>query len=272
MHPALSVNTLCFAPAPLDRLSEKVARIGARGISPDLAQVLDLGVPQTAHLLRDAGLTVATLTHRAFGFATSELVTVARERLCRTIDIAAKIGAASIIMTTGGRGLLDWSEAAERFAEAIAPCTDMAIEAGVRLGIEPTSHLYADVSIAHRLADTTRIAHMAKIAPILDLFACWFDVDIDAAIAEAAPHLALVQVSDYVSGDRALPCRAVPGDGDVPLDRLIPALVAAGYCGWFDLEIIGPRLLAEGEEIGLMRAGEFVGSLLGSCRTTEQTT
>ena len=207
-----------------------------------------------------------TLTHRAFGFATPELTASARERLDRTIAIAAEIGAQSITMTTGGRGALSWPDAAERFAEAVAPCAEQARTAGIRLGIEPTSHLYADASIAHRLTDTVQIARKADIDVVIDLFACWFDADIEAAIAAAGPHTALVQVSDYVPGDRALPCRAVPGDGAIPLDRLIPAIVQSGYRGWFDLEVIGPRLLAEGEEAGLRRAAKTVGEILVKCR------
>ena len=262
MHPDISINTLCFAPVGLDKLADKVTRIGARGISPDLEQVLRQGVPQSARLFRDAGLKVAALTHRAFCLATPEAATAARERLDRTIDIAAEIGARSIVMTTGGRGALAWTDAADRFAEAIAPSADKARMAGIALGIEPTSHLYADTSIAHRLSDTVRIVRTAGISVVIDLFACWVDADIEVAIAEAGPLASLVQVSDYVHGDRGLPCRAVPGDGAIPLDRLIPAIVWAGYNGFFDLEIIGPRLQAEGEDAGLRRAGDFLGTLL----------
>jgi hypothetical protein len=43
--------------------------------------------------------------------------------------------------------------AAVRFACELGPCVDYAKAAGVTLAPEPTSHLYADVSIAHRLAD-----------------------------------------------------------------------------------------------------------------------
>jgi sugar phosphate isomerase/epimerase len=267
MHPAISVNTLSFARGGLDELSERVARIGARGISPDLEHVVAHGVPATARLLRDAGLKVAALTHRAFAFTPPKNVESARERLDRTIDIAARIGAQSIVMTTGGRGLLCWTDAADRFTEAIGPCGDKARAAGIALGVEPTSHLYADASIAHRLSDTVRIVGKAGLSVVIDLFACWIDADIDVAIAEAVPMASIVQVSDYVYGDRGLPCRAVPGDGNVPLDRLIPAIVRAGYCGYFDLEIIGPRLQAEGEEIGLRRAGDFIGALIDQAGT-----
>jgi sugar phosphate isomerase/epimerase len=262
MHPAISINTLCFARGGLDELSDKVARIGARGISPDLEHVVTHGVPATARLLRDAGLKVAALTHRAFAFTPPKNAAAARERLDRTIDIAAGIGAQSIVLTTGGRGALGWADAADRFAEAVAPCSDKARAACIALGVEPTSHLYADASITHRLSDTVRVAGKAGLSVVIDLFACWVDADIDVAIAEAVPMASLVQVSDYVYGDRGLPCRAVPGDGNIPLDRLIPAIVRAGYRGYFDLEIIGPRVQAEGEEIGLRRAGDFIGALI----------
>lgn len=167
-------------------------------------------------------------------------------------------------MTTGGRGPLSWHAAADRFANTVAPCVEAARAAGVDLGIEPTSHLYSDVSIAHRLADTVTLARKAHIGVMIDLFACWVDADIEKAIAAAAPISPVVQVADYVYGDRGLPCRAVPGDGAIPFERLVPVLVRSGFTGWFDLEIIGPRLQKEGEAQGLRRAADRIGALLGN--------
>jgi sugar phosphate isomerase/epimerase len=204
----------------------------------------------------------------AFGFANAEAAAEARERLIQTIAVAGEIGAQNVVMTTGGRGTLAWPEAAERFAEAIAPCAVAARAAGIALGIEPTSHLYADCSIAHRLSDTAALARMAGIAPVIDIFACWFDSDIEAALTQAAPLCQLAQISDYVLGDRGLPCRAVPGDGAVPFERIVPHMVSAGFTGWWDLEIIGPRLQAEGNEAGLHRAAAHIGRLLESAGET----
>lgn len=254
----ISVNTLSLAPAPLSDQVETVTRTGLGGITPEIDQVTAFGPAATAQAVRDAGLEVAGLTHRAFGLTTPAETAIARERLLRTIDIAHHIGARSIVMTTGGRGDLAWAQAAERFAEGIAPCAEAARAAGILLGIEPTSHLYADASLVHRLTDTARLARMAGIGVACDLFACWVDCDIEQAIAEAGPSIGLIQVSDYVYGDRGLPCRAVPGDGAVPLDRLISAIVNTGFDGWYDLEVIGPRLQAEGQEAGLRRAADHV--------------
>lgn len=262
MHPRISINTLCLAPDALGKQIDLLARLEARAISPDLMHVEEWGVAETARRIGDAGLEIATLTHRAFGFATPEEGQEARARLERTIAIAAAIGAQTIIMTTGGRGALAWAEAADRFAEAIVPCVASAEAAGVKLGIEPTSHLYADASIVHRLADTTTVARKAGITVIPDIFACWVDADIEKAIAEAGPSISLIQVSDYILGDRGLPCRAVPGDGAIPFDRLVPAFEAAGFAGYYDIELVGRRLQDEGQEQGLKRAADHIARCL----------
>jgi sugar phosphate isomerase/epimerase len=256
MVASLSINTLCLEPAPFERQVEIIARLGATAISPQREEIQACGATQAARLLRAAGLTAVTLTHRAFGYCTSAEAATQRERLNKSIELAHAIGAPSICMTSGARAELSWADAAARFASEIAPCVAQARAAGVALGLEPTSHLYADVSIAHRLTDVVTLARCAGISVGLDLFACWVDSDIEAAIAAAGPMCAFVQVSDYVLGDRGLPCRAVPGDGAVPLDRLVRLILASGYRGPFDLEIIGPRLVAEGRETGLRRALE----------------
>jgi sugar phosphate isomerase/epimerase len=262
MHPAISINTLCLGEGSLAQHIAQVRALGAGALSPTLEQVAACGTTTARRLLTDAGLRVATLTHRAFGFATPAETESAQARLNETIDVAAAIEAQSITFTSGGRSALTWAQAEQRFVEAVAPCAARARAAGVALALEPTSHLYADVSIAHRLSDTVRSSRAAGVSVGIDLFACWFDSDIEDAIAAAAPLCALVQVSDYVLGDRGLPCRAVPGDGAIPLSRLIPLIAKSGYRGFFDLEIIGPRLSAEGLTAGLSRAAGAITALL----------
>jgi len=254
IHPAISVNTLCLPVAGLPVLADQVAALGVSGISPTLEQVTACGPAIAAQILHGAGLVVATLTHRAFAFSEPTEIEAARDRMLRTIEIAHAITARSITFTTGGRGNLNWPEAADRFVAAIAPCAETAKAAGVKLSLEPTSHLYADASIAHRLTDAMTLVRRAGIHLGIDLFACWFDSDIETAIADGAGQAALVQVSDYTAGDRALPCRSVPGDGIIPLERLIPLIHATGFNGHYDIEIFGPRVSAEGELAALARA------------------
>lgn len=262
IHPAISINTLCLPTAGLAVQAARVVRLGVAAISPTLDDVTAHGVPATQRLFADSGLRIATLTHRAFGFATPAERDAARDRLARTIDIAHAVAAPTITFTSGGRGHCTWPEAAARFADAIAPCAERARAAGIKLSLEPTSHLYADASIAHRLTDTIALVRAAGIHLGIDIFACWFDADIDAAIDQGAGDAALVQVSDYAAGDRALPCRAVPGDGMARLDRLIPRVHAAGFRGFYDIEIFGPRIDAEGAEAALARAISRLAALI----------
>ena len=76
------------------------------------------------------------------------------------------------------------------------------------------------------------------------------------------PLTGLVQVSDYIPGDRFTPSRAVPGDGAVPLERLLGDILELGYEGVFDLELVGPRIEQEGPRIAGKRAAENLSGIL----------
>jgi sugar phosphate isomerase/epimerase len=103
---------------------------------------------------------------------------------------------------------------------------------------------------------------MAGIGVCIDLQPCFGEAGLSRLFRRALPITGLVQVSDYVLGDRVAPCRAVPGDGVVPLERLIGDLLAAGYQGLFDLELVGPRITDEGGAAASRRAAERLSEML----------
>lgn len=182
--------------------------------------------------------------------------------LARTIAAAPGLGANHIYMVTGARGSLDWEQAAARFAALIAPCRDAAAAQGVALSVETANLFNADIHVAHTLDDTIRLAELAGIGVTIDLGACWFEGGLADKFRRALPLTRLVQVSDYVLGDRTTPCRAVPGDGVVPLDRIVGRLLDLGYDGLFDLELSGPRIAAEGHRAAFARGAEALSELL----------
>ena len=182
--------------------------------------------------------------------------------LGQALSAAKVLGAHHIYVVSGGRGGLDWEGAAARFAELIAPCRDAAAAQGVELSVETANLFNADFHIAHTLDDTIRLAEMAGIGVTLDLGACWFESGLKAKFAHAMPLTRLVQVSDYVAGDRSTPCKSVPSDGIVPLERILGDILELGYAGVFDLELIGPRIEAEGHRAAFTRAAETLSELL----------
>lgn len=186
----------------------------------------------------------------------------AARALLATIDLAAELSVPSIYLLTGGRGRLSWEEAASRFTDLLAPCRDRAERAGIALLVENASALNADIHIVHTLPDTTQLARIAGIGVCVELHACWPEANLRSNLAEALPLTGLVQVSDYVLGDRSTPCRAVPGDGAMPLERILRDVLDLGYAGLFDLELIGPRIEAEGPRQACRRAAHYLSDLL----------
>jgi len=245
----LSVHNVTFLGSDNAELQRYWTALGLRRLSILDTQLLD---PDFVRLIRNEGYVVEAVYH-LFG---------ARADLSRLIDAAAATGARCIYMLTGGRGGLSWEQAAERFCLAIEPCVQQAEQAGVSLAIENASSLYADIHLAHSLRDTITLAELAGVGICVDLFHCWAEADLEGLLRLALPRTQLIQLSDYVLGDRALPARAVPGDGAIPIEPFVAQALAGGYRFGFDLELLGPRIDAEGRLAAAERACATVSAML----------
>ena len=252
--PRVSVHSVTFLDASVDEMRYHWRDLGVSRLSLIDAQLDD---PELADVITAEGYAVETVFHR---FTTTD-------ELRRRIDDAARIGARVVYMLTGGRGEASWDEAAERFCSAVAPCLEHADRAGVALAIENASGLYADLHIAHTLADTVELAEMAGLGVCVDLSHCWAEAHLDELVERAMPRLEMVQLSDYVLGDRALPARAVPGDGVVPVEAFLAHAIAAGYRHGVDLELIGPRIEQEGRLAAARRGCAVVSEMLSRIDT-----
>lgn len=264
MHPRVCLHQVAFAS---DSTSAFIAHCRAIGVQ-ETTLVTPLlmqpgGVEEAQAALAAGGVRAHTVNHP---FATFPDLAgdgdKATAKLLEAIDIAAALGAPNIYLVTGGRGSLLWEEAAQRFADLIAPCLPAAHEKGVRLLVETASDFNVDIHIAHTLDDTIRLAEIAGIGVCIELHACWFEGGLREKFARAMPNTGLVQVSDYVLGDRTAPCRAVVGDGAIPLEHLIGDLLEAGYAGVFDLELLGPRIQQEGAAAATARAARNLSDIL----------
>jgi sugar phosphate isomerase/epimerase len=258
-HQRLSVHNVTFYGASLAELEQHWADLGVSRLSILDDQVLDPDFPK---LVQRNDCTVEAVCHVFAGGRLTGDPRAARDALLPVIDAAAGVGARVIYMLTGGRDSLTWPQAADRFTAMIAPCVEHAKQAGVALAIENASSLYADIHLAHTLRDTITLAEMSELGVCIELFHCWAEGDFEAMVQRALPRTELIQLSDYVLGDRALPGRAVPGDGAIPIESLVARALAGGYAHGFDLELIGPRIEAEGRLAAARRACDVVGAML----------
>jgi sugar phosphate isomerase/epimerase len=264
MHPRVCLHQVGFLSESTPAFVQFCRDIGVRHMT--LANPYMLGptvVEETAAELAKGGPQATNMAHVFARQPDLERDTGgAAEALMQAIEAATALDMPHIYMVSGPRGSLDWEAAAARFAELIASCREVAAQRGVALSVETANMLNADIHIAHTLDDTIRLAEMAGIGLTIDLGASWFEGGLADKFRRAMPHARLVQVSDYVLGDRVTPHRAVVGDGAVPVERLCGQLLDLGYEGVFDLELTGPRIEAEGHRAAFQRAAQNLSEIL----------
>lgn len=264
MHPRISLHQVAFANESTASFVEHCRAIGMPNMTLVSFFLMKPGAIAESGLAAGyAGPQVTTLNHPFALFPNlQDDRGEAQDKLLQAIGLAATLGARSIYLQTGGRGMLDWEQAADRFTTLLAPSRASAAAQDITLMIENASSFNIDIHMAHTLADTIELAERAGIGVCIDLHPCWGEAGLDRLFKRAMPFTGLVQVSDYVLGDRTAPCRAVPGDGAIPLERLIGSLLEAGYQGLFDLELVGPRIEAEGARAASSRAADNLSEIL----------
>lgn len=195
------------------------------------------------------------------GIRVSNVVTEERV-VYDALEFGAAMGADSVWLTPGGIGSRLWEEAAEDFCTRIAPVVDRAKELGVAFAVQPTNSLRLDLSFIFNLRDTIELARMAGAGVILELECCWYERGFEELVRDNIDLITLVQIGDFKIGSVSSPNRAVIGDGDIPLERLLRIILDAGYTGMFDLELIGPRIEAEGHLSATRRSLERATEIL----------
>jgi sugar phosphate isomerase/epimerase len=204
--------------------------------------------PTDVELLQSSGLEVANV------------IGVGHSGLGRALELANRLGAPAIVFTTGPAGALEWDDAAAALAVALAP----RLPAPLKLCLEHTNSLRHDVSFVHTLRDAIDLARRLDIHVCMEINACWAERDLARTITDGIDRIGIVQVSDFSIGTLSTPNRLVPGDGDIPLQRIIGQVLDAGYEGVFDLELVGPKIEAEGYRSAISRSCDYLSELLPS--------
>jgi sugar phosphate isomerase/epimerase len=265
VNPRLSVSAI----STIDwTLEQDLAFYGANGIEQvglSLAKLERHGLDDGVARVVDNGLQVTNLLGLGpFKLAEPHSWGQQQDRLTAAIGAAAAVSPDCLVLTTGPAGDLEWEAAADALALALRPVLAEAVQQGVPVALEHTNPLRTDLSFLHTLRDAADLARRLEVGVCLEVNACWYERDLATTIAHAADCIRLVQVSDFVVGTHCTPDRAVPGDGDIPLRRVLGHVLKAGYGGVFDLELIGPRIEAEGYEAAVPRAIAATSALLES--------
>lgn len=249
LHPRVAVNSIS---ALKQSLAEDLALWGDLGIQRMgiISPKLDApGWDASQKTLRDAGVLVSSVSCQS-------------NQVARCLEFAAGVGANVLYAVSGSAGPIAWEEAAARYCEDMAPIVARARELGVRLAVEPTNPLRSDVSFVHTVRDAIDLARMAGIGVCVDFYSSWYERGLAELVRKNADLLTLVQICDYKIGTLDTPNRCAIGEGDIPVERLIALMLDAGYEGVFELEILGPRIEAEGYRGPIQRSVERASEIL----------
>jgi sugar phosphate isomerase/epimerase len=263
LHPRVSVNGVALATEPVEPQLQWAAEVGVAGYGLPLDAVLREGPEEVAAVARATGISIAYLIIPAmFTLDRPERWEAETNRVGTAIAAAATLGTTTIYATTGPAGRLSFEEAIAAFAAAATPAARLAVRAGIDLLLEPVSLLRADLGFPTSLRDTLAVAAAAEMKVCADLLWCWRERDLESTVAAGIEAIGLVQVSDCEAAPARLPCRLVPGDGILDLERPLRLLIEAGYDGLFDVELLGPAIEAEGVEAALLRGARWTSDLL----------
>ena len=224
----------------------------------DLALYDELGIHTIGVATRKIETEDDIIQVRLSGLTVANVIGVGQAGLPRAMSIAAQVRAPAIIFTTGPANGLEWDDAADRFEASMRDVLPIA----ARPCLEHTNSLRVDVSFVHTLRDAIDLARRLDIFVCMEINACWAERGLARTIADGIDRIGIVQVSDFAIGTLSTPNRLVPGDGDIPLRRIIGQLLDAGYGGVFDLELVGPKIEEEGYRSALARSCAYLSDLL----------
>jgi sugar phosphate isomerase/epimerase len=232
---------------------EDVAQYAAAGI-PAVGvwrhKLSDCGQARAVELLDGAGLAVSHLFW-AGGFTGSdgrsyrESVADAAE----AVRTAAALNCRTLVVYTGPRAGHTANHARRLAQSALEELASLATELDVTLAVEPMHPGCAAewtflTSLDDTLALLAAVGH-PRVRMVFDVYHLGQQPGLADRVAEALPHIAIVQLGDARGAPDGEQNRCRLGQGTVPLAEIVAALRAAGYDGYYDVELLGEEIEAD---------------------------
>jgi sugar phosphate isomerase/epimerase len=168
-----------------------------------------------------------------------------RERIASlraSIQRLAPFAPEGIVCLTGSGLGLEPRAARATVVDGLSRLAEEAARAGVRLALEPyQADGGAEWTIAHTIPEALELIEEAGGGPSLalqvDVWHLWNSASVLDDLRREIGRVAGVHVCDVRSPTRGWADRVLPGDGVADLPALLGTLEAAGWRGFYDLEI-----------------------------------
>jgi sugar phosphate isomerase/epimerase len=244
----LSINQYTLKNLTIPQLLEDCAAEQIHFVALWREKVAQAGLGEVVRLLSDTGIKVSSLCRGGF-FPASTLDQQSKnlDENYRAVDEAAAIAAEILVLVCGGIVNHDIDRSRAMVVEGIARLLPYAVQAGIKLGIEPLHPMFAaDRSVIVSLSQANGIVEFFQsndLGVVIDVYHVWWDPAIYTEIARASGHIFGFHVNDWiVPVPDMLNGRGMMGDGIIEIRRLREAVTQAGYRGPVEIEIFNEDL------------------------------
>ena len=163
------------------------------------------------------------------------------EAVCSSIHRLAAFGPSAIVCLTGPAGGRDPAEARALVVDGLRIIGAEAERAGMRMALEPFQREgIEDWSLVNTISEAVELIDEAGSPAIgiqFDVWHLWNTPDLLDEIERHIDRFAGVHVNDWREPTRGWADRALPGHGAAGVAAILGALDAAGWGGYYDLEI-----------------------------------
>lgn len=244
----LSLNQITLNKLSLRECVEACIRHEVGWIAPWRNKVAEIGLAESARIIKDSGLRVSGLCRGGyFPAPTAEARAKQIDDNLRAIDEAAALGTDVLVLVCGPAPDKDIDAARGMVADGIAAVVGHAHACGIKLGIEPLHPMFAaDRSVICLTDEALELAEKFDAADVgitLDAFHIWWDPGVYYKISKCAGRIVAFHVSDWaVPLPDIFAARSMMGAGVIELRRLRQAVQSAGYSGPIEVEIMNHAL------------------------------
>ena len=231
---------------------DQIARAGIQGIGVSGASLELVGVAEAKRSISDAGLEVSSY-FSIRGTLTADGRQPDLDEARMRLGEASQIGSPNLLVTLAKEAGLAYEEADKRAVDWLACIAAIAQQYEVQLMLEPVHPIMHQLSFIHRLGHALEItSQVESVGVVVDVGHLWWDKDFLADFRANVGAVATVQIDNVpiaaLQEFRYERCRL--GEGDIPLASILRSMDAAGYKGYYEIEIV--MRLARDERVPLL--------------------
>lgn len=228
-----------------DVLNYAAAAIPAIGVWRQ--KLSDCGETRAIELLAENGLEVSHLFW-AGGFTGSDgrSFRASVDDAADALRTANALDTGTLVVYSGARAGHTFNHARRLIREALKELAPLATELGVSLAVEPMhpgcAAEFTFITDLDEALDLLEAVGSEQVKIVFDTYHLGQDPQILNHVAEITPRVAIVQLGDAREPPSGEQNRCRLGNGTVPLREIVDALAAAGYDGFYDVELLGEEI------------------------------